>query len=66
MDCKHQYYHRVDGKLVCAQCGEPSPKRDAFAPLISPIEDKAAERQEDKALSWPPETRRLRGRPRGR
>ena len=63
MDCKHQYYHRVNGKLLCARCGEPSPKRDAFAPLI---EDKAAEKPEDKALSWPPEAKRLRGRPKGR
>ena len=63
MQCKHLYYHRVDGKLLCAQCGEASPKRDAFAPLINPIEDKAAEKPEDKALYWPPEAKRLRGRP---
>ncbi len=27
MICKCKYYHRVNGELVCAQCGQPSPKR---------------------------------------
>lgn len=63
MDCKHQYYQRLDGQLVCSQCGESSPKRDIYAPLI---EDKAEGKPEDKAVSWPPESKRLRGRPRRR
>ncbi len=61
MECKHKYYQRIEGKLVCAQCGAPSPRPDVFAPLI---EDKAEDMPENKGgLSWPPEARRQRGRP---
>ncbi len=61
MECKHKYYQRIEGKLVCAQCGAPSPRPDVFAPLI---EDKAVEMPENKGgLSWPPEAKRQRGWP---
>jgi uncharacterized Zn finger protein (UPF0148 family) len=42
MQCKHPYYHIVDGKLVCVQCGEPSPRAGR-------IEDKIDGKRETKA-----------------
>lgn len=65
MECRHQFYRRIEGKLVCSQCGEPSPRRDIFAPLTSVIEDKSLGKIEDKALTYPPQTKRIK-RKRGR
>ena len=44
--------------MVCAQCGEPSPKRDVFGSLVE--DTVVAEPPEDKAMSWPPETKRIK------
>ena len=49
MQCKHPYYHYVDGQLVCTQCGAPSPK-------IAKSEDKIAVQHETKSTK--PNTKR--------
>jgi len=46
MECKHPYYHYVDGKLLCTQCGEPSPKQ-------SKVEDKIGGQGETKEIIKP-------------
>jgi len=51
MECKHPYYHYVDGQLVCVQCGEPSPK-------AGKAEDKIDRTHETKQII-PPEARRV-------
>lgn len=52
MECKHPYYHYVDGQLVCVQCGQPSPKS-------SRIEDKIAGNREIKQIILP-ESKRIK------
>ena len=52
MECKHPYYHYVDGELVCTQCGKPSDSKKL------PIEDKIAEQRETKQII-PPEAKRI-------
>ena len=58
MECKHGYFHYVNGKLVCVQCGKPP---NVTKPQI---EDKIGEQTETKQI-WPPESKRL-GRPKKR
>lgn len=70
MGCGHKYYHRVDGKLLCDQCGEPSPNPDAFAKLITQPEENKVEEPADTGavlvegggIVWPPETKRIKKR----
>ena len=58
MECKHPYYRIVDGKLVCAQCGQPSPREAKEEDKLSrQPEDKVAERHEAKI--WHPESKRI-------
>jgi uncharacterized Zn finger protein (UPF0148 family) len=53
MECKHPYFHYVDGVLVCTQCGKPSES------LKLKIEDKIDSRRETKqATSTAKKTKR--------
>lgn len=56
MECKHPYYKFVDGVLVCAQCGEPSPRASEVAKEQG-IEDKLGPQPENKKII-PPEVKR--------
>ena len=58
MECKHPFYHIVDGRLLCTQCNEESPKNYPGRP--SPIEDKMTTGAENKGVQWPPESRRVK------
>ncbi len=59
MECKHSYFHIVEGKLRCAQCNLTLEEiKSGNKPQI---EDKIGERTENKKI-WPQESKRV-GRP---
>jgi ribosomal protein L37E len=39
--CVHPFYHVAGGRLVCTQCGEPSPKASMIDGVPVPIKPKA-------------------------
>ena len=51
MQCKCKYFHMVDGKRVCVQCGKPAHPQGA-------IEDKVVNEHETKTI-FPPESKRI-------
>lgn len=63
--CKHPYYHIVDGKLICVQCGEPSPRytqsssnpeeagEESGITQEAETTEKSAEKPEDKMMPKP-------------
>lgn len=53
----HAAYTLRDGQLVCATCGEPSPSKKWRQNVFGKAVEKAE--TENKALSWPPESKRL-------
>ncbi len=59
MEHKCKYFTRnQEGRLVCVQCGEPSPRETGMEDKnTAPAENKIDERRETKQI-WPPEAKR--------